>query len=167
MTVLLLNEGLDGTYVEVRRARLRDVLASRLNGTSLDRRLAAGASPDACPSLALRARLLRRPSMRRGLGERLREIVAEAERPPTVLTSRVPISRRNVAAARAELLELSDRLLGPDPVDVRGMARVRVLLGDGLSPVYGRASGNDLAQVVRLAIDDLGVWATGSALDHR
>ena len=87
--------------------------------------------------------------------------------PRTGLSAQVPISRRNVAAARAELLELSDRLLGPDPVDVRGVARVRVLLGDGLSPVYGGPAGDDLARVVRLAIDDLGVWWSASTLDER
>lgn len=163
MDLLLVNEGLDGTYVEVRRARLRDVLAARIGGAALDRRLAAGAAPDSSPALALRARMLRRPRMRRALGERLREIVREADRPRTALSSRIPISAANVTAARPELLELADRLLCSEPVAARGVARVRVLLGDGLSPVYWRADEDDLVRVVRLAIEQLEPGPTARA----
>jgi hypothetical protein len=155
MNLLLVFEGLDGTYVEVRRARLRDLLAARLNGAALDRRLAAGASPDASPSLALRARMLRRPAERRGLAARLREIVGESERPRPVLSSRIPVARMSVRRASADLLELADRLAAADPVSVRGVARVRVLLSDGLSPVYSGRSNDDLVRVVRVAIEEL------------
>ncbi len=164
MNLLLVNEGLDGTYLDVCRPRVRDRLVARLNAIALDRRLAAGASPDSSPTLALRAQRLRRPALRRGLGLCLRELVRDAERPRAVLSARAPISRHNVTRASADLLELADRLLSPEPVSVRGVARVRVLLSDGLSPVYWGRCQDDLVRVVRLAIAQLEPGPSGTFL---
>ncbi len=166
MNLLLVREGLDGTYLDVRRLRARDRLIARLNGSALDRRLAAGASPDASPTLALRAQRLRRPSTRRVLGLCLRELVRDAERPRPVLSARAPISRHNVTRASADLLELADRLLSPEPVAVRGVACVRVLLSDGLSPVYWGRSDDDLVHAVRLAIAWLEPWPSSTFLTN-
>jgi hypothetical protein len=41
-----------------------------------------------------------------------------------------------VRQAKAELAALAGRLSGSGPVDVHGVARVRLLLADGTGPLY-------------------------------
>jgi hypothetical protein len=89
----------------------------------LDRRLAAGEEPSSSVGLTLRARRLIAPRERRVLARSLRTFVA---RSPS----------RHVEGARGELLDLADRLDRFGPVDVQGVAKVRVLLTDGGGPLY-------------------------------
>jgi hypothetical protein len=143
-TVVLLEERVDGSYVEWRAAGFGDRLATRLCVAKLDRELAAGSSPDANVRLSLRARLLGRTSTRLALARRLRGVIAEAQYGPAVVTTRVPVCRRKVLLARAELETLAMRLIAPGVVGVEGIARTRRLLTDGSGPIYARPRADDL-----------------------
>jgi hypothetical protein len=155
-TVMLLHERVDGSYVETRQARLRDVLASRLHAGELDRLLAAGVSPETSIPLALRARSLTEPSARVALGQRLWEVIQQAERPASPLSAAMPICNAKVKLARTELLDLTWRLWAAGAVAAEGVARTRLLLCDGVSPLYVRPDADDLAvaaEAARLALD--------------
>jgi len=128
----------DGRTLSLRRVRLRDRLAAWVRASALDHQLASGTSPEASAALALRARSLYRPSERRLLARGLRRIGALATTPGRAPRA-APICREAVRSAKAELDALAERLEGPAPVDVRGIATVRELLGDGAGPFYGHA----------------------------
>jgi len=157
-TVMLLREGLDGSYVEARDAHLRDWAVTRLRGTTLDRQLAAGRSPDANVHLALRARLLGRVSTRVALARRVCDIIADAERGPALMTARLPVCGRKVLLARSQLEALARRLLVPGPVAPEGVALARRLLHDGCGPIYAHPDADDLAVAAQTARRALDPW---------
>lgn len=161
-TVMLLRERVDGSYLETRDSGVRDRLAVRLRGTSLDRVLAAGGSPDASVRLALRSRFLGRFGTRAALARRLREVITEAERGPVVLTARVPVCARKVLLARAQLEALAERLLTAGPVAPEGVALARRLLHDGTGPLYAHPGADDLAVAAETAWEALTPWSLQS-----
>lgn len=123
-------------------------LASHVRADQLDRALAAGATPDDRAALALRARRLTSPTERGRLARGLRALIREARggRSRTrVPVARVPVARDHVREAEAELALLASRLDGPCTVRPRGVAQARLLLGDGLGPLYNPAGDGDLA----------------------
>ncbi len=129
-------------------------LISRLRGPSLDRDLASGTPPERSGAHALRARALLEPTTRYNLARQLRRVVGIAIAPPRP-TSLVPIARRDVSEAETELRRLASRLQAPTPVEVRGVARVRLLITDGCGPLYHRDSPRRLGDAVREATDAL------------
>ena len=157
-TVMLLRESRNGSYVETYNARLRDRLAARLCGTSLDRQLAAGGSPDASVRLALRARLLGRAATRAALARRVTDVIADAERGPGLRSTRMPVCRRKVLRARPQLEALARRLLVVGPVAPEGVAIVSCLLHDASGPVYVRPNADDLAVAAEAACRALEPW---------
>lgn len=102
----------------------------------LDRRLAEFADPAASPELGLRARQLTRPRHRRELADSVDEVISRAERPRPLIDPAIPIARREVRAARAALLGLSQALRGPADVAPAGVALALRLLTDGAGPLY-------------------------------
>jgi hypothetical protein len=138
-----------------RRIRLADRVAARLRGRELDRALAAGARPEASAASALRAQRLARPSERRKLARSLRRVVREArlDRSPSRL--RVPLRRGTVVEASHELGLLAHRLVAPGPVGVSGVAQARLLLSNGLGPLYNPGSGDDPRDAAQRAIEAL------------
>jgi len=158
-TVVLLRERLDGSYLETRDPSVRDRLAARLRGTSLDRALAAGGSPDASVRLALRSRRLGRFATRVALARRLRGVIAQAERRPVLVTARVPVCRRKVLLARRHLEALAERLLAAGPVAPEGVALACRLLHDGSSPLYTHPEADDLAVAAETAWEALAPWS--------
>jgi hypothetical protein len=131
-TVVLLEEQ---NSLGLRHVHLRDRIRTLLRTASLDRQLAAGASPESSVPLALHAARLYREQQRRHLAASLREVAAAAR---GARRTRAPINRESVRLALAELETLAGRLETDGPIDVRGIARVRVLLGDGAGPLYRR-----------------------------
>jgi hypothetical protein len=113
-------------------------LHARLAGRRLDRRLAGGADPDADELLGCRAEQLTGPTSRHLLADGLRWAFERAYR--RSLGSSVPVARTSVRMYGAELLALAARLDGGGPVQPRGVARARLLLVDGTSPLYTPAS---------------------------
>jgi hypothetical protein len=139
----------------VRTARPWERLLVRLRASSLDRDLAAGASPDASVALALRAQTLVRPRYRRDLARSARRVLTAATRPP--LHSRLPVAvcRDRIKDSSEEFAELIRRLLAAGPVAAGGVAQASVLLADASGPLYRRGSAGDLRARVRDAADAL------------
>jgi hypothetical protein len=63
----------------------------------------------------------------------------------------VPLNRRAIRALRPLLLALAAELRAEQPVHADGVAIVRLLLGDGCSPLYGRAKLGELEEELRRA----------------
>jgi hypothetical protein len=138
----------DRAGFHARHVHLRDRILAWLRAPSLDRQLAEGAAPESNLNLAIEAERLIRPAQRRVLAGSLKRIVAGVERelasnPP--LTA--PVARADVRRARPEIESLAQRLQSPGPVNVRGVARVRLLLSDGTGPLY--RSGGPLERSAR------------------
>jgi hypothetical protein len=151
--LLLLDERTHGLVV--RPARPWERLVAGVRTHHLDENLAHGASPEANAPLALRAQALAHDRFRRDLARSAQQILAEAERPGQRHRPTIPICRDRVREATAELGELISRLRTPGPLPVRGVAQVSVLFGDGRSPLYHRASRDDLRARLREATDAL------------
>jgi hypothetical protein len=141
----------ESTGLGLRRVRWWDRLVVRARASSLDTQLAAGASPEASVPLALHAGRLCQPAQRRLLARSLTRAVAAADA-PVGRRLRIPVCRAAVHQARAELAALSGRLVASGPVDVHGVARVRMLLADGTGPLYQPAPPGRLR---REAVDAL------------
>jgi hypothetical protein len=131
--VIVLLEQRDG--LRVRRVHLWERLEARLRSATLDRELAEGASPDSSVALAVHAEHLHANGQRSLLARSLRRVSAA---PDTAAARRLraPLDREAVRRARAELEALAGRLASSEPLDVRGVARVRTLLSDGTGPLY-------------------------------
>jgi hypothetical protein len=138
-----------------RTARPWDRIAVRLRAFSLDRDLAAGASPDASVALALRAQMLVRPRYRHQLASSVRRVLTAATQPSLTSRPPVPVCRDRVAGSSEEFADLIRRLLTAGPVAARGVAQVSVLVADAGGPLYRRASAGDLRARVRDAADAL------------
>jgi MoxR-like ATPase len=133
----------------------RDWILARIRAFRLDAALAAGASPDATVALALRAQMLERMPVRRDLARTARRIVAAAVGGPAGDRLQVPVCRDRVRDCAEELEDLTRRLLAAGPVSARGVAQARALLADGASPIYHRASRDDLRARVLAATEAL------------
>jgi hypothetical protein len=114
-------------------------LHARLAGWRLDRRLAAGADPRGDELLGCRAEQLVKPTYRHLIADGLRAALARANWAGP-LGSVVPVARSSVRMYADELLALAARLDSDGPVQARGVARARLLLLDGASPLYRPAS---------------------------
>jgi hypothetical protein len=150
---LLLDERTHGLVVRPARPWERFVAGVRTH--HLDENLAHGASPEATAPLALRAQALAHEGFRQDLARSAQQILAEAQRTGPRRRPVIPICRDRVREATAELGELISRLRSPGPLPVRGVAQVSVLFGDGRSPLYHRASQDDLRERLREATDAL------------
>jgi hypothetical protein len=159
-TVVLVTDSASG-HVVARPARLRERLAARWRARSLERELARGAAPESAAALALRAQALIGPSVRAALARQVRAVLRDVRRPVRVGSARVRPRHEEVVAAECELERLAARLVAPDPVSARGVARVRLLLGDGCGPLYAQGAGVDLRSVVARALEDVEVPAQG------
>ena len=137
-----------------RDVRARDRLIALWKSPKLDRALAKGVSPETSGALLLRARTLLGLRARRELSRALQRILRQASRAPWP-SARMPVRRNEVMDASDDLNLLARRLLAPAPVDVRGVAQVRVLLSDGSGPLFWRRSADDLKGRVREAIEAL------------
>jgi hypothetical protein len=127
----------------IRRVSAADRLSARLRAAALDRGLAAGQSPDSSAALALRARVLLRPSIRRRMARSLRQLPRYVG-PTSAAVSTLTLVREELPAAAFALEELAERLEGDRPVDVRGIALARLLLADGAGIVYSRVRADAL-----------------------
>jgi len=135
--------------------RPRDRLLVRLRASRIDGDLAAGESPDATVALSLRARMLVRMQTRRDLARSAQRVLAAAAHAPEAGHLPVPVCRDRIQDCSAEIGDLIRRLLAAGPVSAQGVAQARALLADATSPVYHRASPDDLRARVRAAADAL------------
>lgn len=122
--------------------RLARIL-SWLQATSLDRELAEGGDPAACPILAARAAKLASARTRQALARELEHaVLGPAARAGGM---RIPRARTAIAANRARLFELVARLRSQELLYARGLAMLRLLLIDGRGPLYMDRHGEVLA----------------------
>ena len=156
--VLILIVDLD-ECVTTRVATPWEWLVSHVRAAKLDRDIAAGASADGSPLLALRAQALVQPSMRRALARTVGQLLAEAtgtgSSAPHAAELRIPIRRDTIMDAADALQMLIERLLTRGPVPARGVAQVRLLLTDGAGPLYYPSDAADLRAAVDAAIEQL------------
>jgi hypothetical protein len=68
---------------------------------------------------------------------------------------RVPVCRTSVLDASAVLTQLAHELVAPAPVGVSGVAQLRVLVSDGLGPLYCPGRSADLQRVAERALEAL------------
>jgi hypothetical protein len=125
-----------GDALRLRRVRPWDRLKAQLCAAALDRALAAGSSPESSVALAVHAAHLHKGAQRSLLARSLRRVGACSEA-PSAQHPHAPFDRDAVRQARAELEALAVRLASSEPLDIRGVARVRTLLVDGTGPLYG------------------------------
>lgn len=130
-------------------------LHARLAAWRLDRRLAAGADPRADELLGCRAEQLVQPTLRHVVADGLRSALTRANR-RRVYDAAVPVARVSVQMYADELLALAARLDADGPVKPRGVARARLLLLDGTSPLYRAASPLKLQSALHRALTGLG-----------
>jgi hypothetical protein len=115
----------------------------------LDRRIAAGGDCWSSDALALRAAQLIDPRTRLQTAMALYGIVKYVERLGSrPIFSAVVIDRRAVLRGRHAILGLAERLEGEAPVTARGVALARVLLTDGIGPLFNRNSQQTVIQAI-------------------
>jgi hypothetical protein len=143
-----------------RDASLALRLRVRLGRGGLDRQLADTPVCDMTRALALRSRQLTDRRTRDELARSLREIVDRVEAPPRLMSADV-IDRAAVRAGREPLLGLAERLETSGPVNPRGVALAKMLLTDGLSPLYNRFCERSVTEAVWEIQDDLNAFYAG------
>ena len=79
---------------------------------------------------------------REAIARSLRHAVRDARSGGTPLSSRVPLNPTNIIDAVDVIDTITLRLHSPQPVSARGMARLRVLLADGVGPLYRFGRGD-------------------------
>jgi hypothetical protein len=107
-----------------------------LHHAELDRDLADGVPTTTSPAHAERARQLLGRHVRRELAGCIDGVLARAEHPPHWHSTALPIESAVVRAARSDLEQLRDALLGEGCRSTRGVALASVLLHDDHSPLY-------------------------------
>ncbi|WP_140692596.1 hypothetical protein [Mycolicibacterium hodleri] len=123
---------------------------SRLFAARYDRQIENGVT--VAPGTPLAAHYLRLASPREhdDMANALRRVLRAADHGPHARGSstQVPI-RADAVRQSAEVVEdVLTRLAGPVPARARGMARLRILLSDGRSPIY-RSGRGTLAAAMR------------------
>jgi hypothetical protein len=131
--------------------RLADRLLARAFGFRLDRRLAAGGSPDSSRLLAARAQDLVSAATREALADCWEHLLGKARRTPPPGDGVMTLCRDRVVAAEPEVRDLIAHLRTALPVAARGVAAASVLLRDGAGPVYSRRAPAGLRDALRLA----------------
>jgi hypothetical protein len=153
-TILLVEDpGLRATSVV--RCGLPTRLLARLRSHDLDRRLAAGASPDSEALLSLRARELEGAAVRRRLATGYRLRLSASRRSPHPAERKIPLARAEIRRCGALVEELAALLESATPADPRGVARASLLLTEGDSPLYDRVRSATLETTLREAIEAL------------
>jgi hypothetical protein len=121
-----------------------------LRAGALDRALGAGASPEASLLLAVHARRIVGPRACRALATSLRRLIAgHAPR------NSIPVSRTRIRSAATALSATATRLETSGPIAARGVAALRLLLGDGAGPLYCTGPDIDLAAELTRILTDM------------
>ena len=116
-------------------------LTARLRADRFDHQLAVGVAAPAGSALAVHQARLMSTGEREAIARSLRQAVSDA-RSGAVFSSRIPVHPRNIAAAEELIDTITLRLHSPQPVQARGMARLRRVLSDGAGPFYWYGEGD-------------------------
>ena len=124
------------------RLSIRARLTARIRAGRLDAMLAVGVPTPPGSAMAARAARLTSTSDREAIALALRRCVHEATNDTVLWTSRIPLHRKNIAAAVPAIDAITLRLHAPPAVDARGMARLNRVINDGLGPLYAFGHGD-------------------------
>lgn len=139
-----------------RPRRITDRALARAFGFRLDRRLAAGRSPEADRLLAARAQHLVSPAIRQALADDWEYLLRVVKHAPAPTLGRMALRRGQIVAAEPEVRELAACLRTPLPVAAAGVAAASVLLTDGAGPLHNPyAQKLDLRDALRQTIAQL------------
>jgi hypothetical protein len=125
-------------------------LLARFRARELDSQLAAGLSAESSDLLFAHAVRIARPGSCAALASGLRKAVSAAQKPKG-LSNRAPLRRGDILGAQESLFALAERLERAGPIHARGVAQVRMLLGNGSGPLYRTDGGTRLLPVLRAA----------------
>lgn len=123
---------------------------ARLFASRYDQQIERGVTVAAGTPLAAHYVRLASRNEREDMAEALTTLLQDARRHAGSRSTgmRVPIRAEDVRQSADVVEDVVARLLGPVPVRARGMARLRILLGDGRGPVYRPGHGT-LAAAMR------------------
>ncbi len=155
MTTVLLTAGDDWCALRHHRCSCFHHLLAAIRSRVLDRHLESGADPDASVLLSLRAAALIAPSRRHRLALALCRLASDAERSPHPFDARASLARRDILEVRELIDEVVALLRCRSPANPAGVARVQVLLRDGMSPLYRRHTTPALRDRLEAAVEAL------------
>ncbi|HKV18131.1 MAG TPA: hypothetical protein VJR50_03795 [Mycobacterium sp.] len=124
------------------RAPITSRVLAKMFANKLDRMLAVGAPVSPGSALAVHAARLTSVAERETLARSLRRTVDKAHSRNVSMSSAVPLHVPNILAAEDRIDDITLRLHSPRPVSPRGIARLRVLLADGVGPMYRYGHGD-------------------------
>jgi hypothetical protein len=153
--MILIADPDDPERLILRSGRRWDGFLARLRATSLDRRLAAGRSPESNRLLATRAQQLAAPETRRALAHNWERVLDRTRRTPVPRSPRLPLVRDRVIDVEGDVREMLTYLCAPLPTAARGVAMASLLLTDGTGPLFYRQRSTELRTALRQAIAQL------------
>ena len=163
-STLVFTDGPGRRQLTWRSRRMTDRALARAFGSRLDRRLAAGRSPESARLLAVRAQDLVSPTTRQTLADDWEYVLDRAKHAPAPIMGKMALRRDWIVAAEPEVREIAACLRTPLPVSAAGVAAASVLLTDGAGPLYNPRAHLSLREALRLAIAQLDPWVSLFAL---
>ena len=155
MASLLLIHADQSAPLRARRTRTCERVRVRLWAWPLDVALAHGALADARGDLSLRAHHLISLRTRQRLAGELRQLARDAARPRHPLERHLHPRAPELMDVAPLIYDLADELSRPGPVDAQGVAQVRLLLRDGIGPLYDEPWPGYLEYCLTRALDAL------------
>jgi len=116
----------------------------------LDSEIATGAAFDD-PLRRQRARFLVEPRTRARIAAQLEHVLPYAERQPGRGSTAAPMDKTTIEEARPLLIDLARELRDPGPVSPTGVARAKIMLTHGASPLYEAGEPHELAPQLKAA----------------
>jgi hypothetical protein len=138
-----------------RPRRMRDRALARALSFRLDRRLAAGRSPESDRLLAARAQHLVSAATRQALADDWEYLLHVVRHAPVPTLGRMALRRDQVVAAEPEIRKIAACLRTPLPVAAAGVAAANVLLTDGAGPLHNPRAQVALRDALQRAISQL------------
>jgi hypothetical protein len=138
---------------------LEDRLIARMLAPWLDRELAERRGGEFSEAHAARAEQLASERTRRSLASTLDRLIERAENPPRAsrtipsLFAGVPPCRDQVREATTLIVSIAAGLRSGEPLDPRGVARLKTLLADRSGPCYTSSRPDALAAALREAAE--------------
>jgi hypothetical protein len=114
-----------------------------------DCKLVAGDPPEPGSPLALHIARLTSMHEREQLARVLERMIREAHTvsPHPNWSAQVPLARARIMAAELRIQDVVVRLYAPRPVSAHGVARLRLLLSNGVGPLYRLGRGDLVAEL--------------------
>ncbi|MGO4445179.1 hypothetical protein AB4Z42_17660 [Mycobacterium sp. 2YAF39] len=125
-----------------RQPSLTARLIARVRAGRLDPLIAVGVPAPAGSALAAHEARLTSTAEREAIARSLRTALADARGRSLLFSSRIPLHTANITAAEGLIDAVTLRLHSPRSVNARGMARLRLILGDGTGPFYRYGRGD-------------------------